>query len=94
MQYITILNSVELLRPYIQHQHTRYREALLVTKVVATVLHKLAKGLHNVEVGEIFACRVSIVCKYMLLVCHALAYRDKVLKKYISKPNCVRLAML
>ncbi len=47
------------------------------------VLHKLAKGLDNVEVGKIFACGGSTVCKYILLVCHALADRDKLLKTYI-----------
>ena len=56
------------------------------------VLNKLAKGLNNVEVGEIFACGGSIMYKYILLVCHALADRDKLLKKNISIPTCARLA--
>ena len=42
MKYATFLELVEVLRPYIQHQHTRYREALPVTKAIAMVLHKLA----------------------------------------------------
>ena len=40
MKYATFLELVEVLRPYIQHQHTRYREALSVTKAVAIVIHK------------------------------------------------------
>ena len=39
MKYATFLELVEVLRPYIQHQHTRYREPLPVTKPVAMVLH-------------------------------------------------------
>ena len=43
MKYATFLELVEVLRPYIQHQHTRYIEALPVTKAAAMVLYKLAK---------------------------------------------------
>jgi len=64
MKYTTFLELVELLRSYIQHQNTQYREALTVTKAVAMVLHKLAKDLDNVGVGEIFACGNFIVFKY------------------------------
>jgi hypothetical protein len=39
MKHATFLELVEVLRPYIQHQHTRYREPLPVTKPVAMVLH-------------------------------------------------------
>ena len=92
MKYATFLELVAVLRPYIQHQDTRYREALPITKAVAMVLHKLAKGLDNVEVGEIFACGSSTVYKYTLLICHALADKDKLLKTYISLPSGVRLA--
>ena len=38
--------------------------------MVAIVLNKLAKGLDNVEVGEIFAGGVSTVYEHTLLVCH------------------------
>ena len=84
MKYATFLELVKLLRLYIEHQHTRYREALPVIKAVAMVLlHKLAKDLVNVEVGKIFACEGSVY-KYTLLVCHALADREKLLKKNIN----------
>ena len=76
MKYATLLELVELLRPYIEHQHTQYNEALHVSKAVAMVLHKLAKFFDNVEIGEIFECGDSTMYKYILLVCHALADRD------------------
>ena len=44
------------------------------------------------EVGEIFACGTSIVNKFTLLICHALADKDKLLKTYISLPSGARLA--
>ena len=56
------------------------------------VLHKLAKCLDNVEVGKIFACGSSIVYRYTLLMCHALADKSKLLKTYISLPLGARLA--
>jgi hypothetical protein len=56
------------------------------------VVHKLAKGLDNVEVDEIFACGNSTVYKYTLLICHALADKDKLLKTYIIIPSGARLA--
>ena len=77
MKYATFLELVELWRPYIEHQHTRYPKTLHVTKVVAIVLNKFVKGLNNVEVGEIFAGGGSTVYKHTLLVCHALADRIK-----------------
>ena len=92
IKYATLLELVEVLRPYIQHQHTRYKEALPVTKAVAIVLRKLAKGFDNVEVDEIFACGSSIVYKYILLICHALADKDKLVKTYIKLPSSARLA--
>ena len=92
MKYATFLELVEVLRPYIQHQHTRYIEALLVTKAIAMVLHKLAKCLDDVEVDKIYACGSSIVYKYTLLICDALADEDKLLKTYISLPSGARLA--
>ena len=55
------------------------------------VLHKLAKGLDNVEVGEIFACGSFTEYKYTLLICHALANKDKLLKNYITIPSGARL---
>lgn len=61
-------------------------------KVVAMVLHKLEKNLHNMEVGKIFACRGSTVYKYTLLKCHPLADKDKLLRSYINIPLGFRLA--
>ena len=55
------------------------------------VRDRLAKGLDNVEVGEIFECRSSIVYKYTLLICHASANKDKLLKTYISLHSGARL---
>ena len=65
MKYATFLELVKL-RPYITHEHTRYIEPLHVTKAVVMVLHKLTKGLDNLEAGEIFACGGSSVYKYIL----------------------------
>ena len=45
MKYATFLELVEVLRPYIQHQHTRYKEAFPLTKELAIILHKLEKVL-------------------------------------------------
>ena len=36
--------------------------------------------------------RCSTVYKYILLICHALAHKDKLLKTYISLPSGARLA--
>ena len=83
-KYTTFLELVELVRPYIEHQHTRYIISFHVTKVVIMVLRKLTKSLDDVEVGETFACMYSIVYKCILLVCHAFADRVKLLK-YILK---------
>lgn len=67
----TILSSHSLssLRHSVfQHQHTRCREALPITKAIAMALHQLAKVFDNVELGEIFAYEDSIIYKYMLLM--------------------------
>ena len=51
------------------------------------VLHRLAKGLDNMEVDEIVVCG-----SFTVLICHALADKNKLLKTYISLPSCARLA--
>ena len=91
MKYTTFLELVELLRPYIRHQHTQYREEFFITKTIAKVLHKLAKGLDNVKVGKFFGCGSSTVYKFTLLICHTLADNDKLLEIYISIPSGARL---
>jgi hypothetical protein len=45
----------------------------------------------NVDVGDIFACGGSIVYKYTLLIFHALADKNKLLRNYISIFSGARL---
>jgi hypothetical protein len=45
MIYNTFVKLCDILKPYIEHQDTNYRDAVHVHKAVAMVLRKLAYGL-------------------------------------------------
>ena len=54
MKYSTFVTLCDLLKPYIEHQDTNYRDAVPVQKAVAMVLHKLAHAGTNRNVGNMF----------------------------------------
>ena len=72
MTYRTYEKLCSILKPYIKHRDTNYREALLVHKVVALVLRKLAFGQSNRTIGNKFGVGREIVLKYTRLVSKAL----------------------
>jgi hypothetical protein len=47
MKYNIFVKLCDILKPYIEHQDTNYRDAVSVQKAIAMVLHKLAYGLKN-----------------------------------------------
>lgn len=63
-----------------------------MTKIVAMVLYKLAKGVDYVELDFLFAHGSSTMYKFTLLVFHVLVHKDKVVKIHISISLGVRLA--
>ena len=54
MKYSTFVKLCDLLKPYIEHQYTNYRNAVPVQKAVAMVLHKLAYAGTNKNVRNMF----------------------------------------
>jgi hypothetical protein len=68
MKYNTFVKLCDILKPYIQHQDTNYRDAVPIQKAIAMVLHKLAYGLTNCNVGNKFKVGKSTVLKYLLLI--------------------------
>jgi hypothetical protein len=91
MSYETYLSLVEDLRPYIEHEDSRWREAIPVDKAVAMVLYRLAFGVPPNVVANMFGAGKSTVIKYTDLMTEALSNPDKLARKYISIPSGQRL---
>jgi hypothetical protein len=91
MPYGTYLNLVEELRPYMEQENTRFREAIPVMKSVAMVLYRLAKGYAPKDVADKFGVGTTTMHNYTHLMYSALADPDKLLKKYIQVPSGDRL---
>jgi hypothetical protein len=82
MKYNIFVKLCDILKPYIEHQDTNYRDAVSVQKAIAMVLHKLAYGLKNCIVRNKFGVGKSTVLKYLLLICNVLADKDKLYPIY------------
>jgi hypothetical protein len=54
MKYSTSVKLCDLLKPYIEHQDTNFRDVVLIQKAVVMVLHKLAHVGTNRNVGNMF----------------------------------------
>jgi hypothetical protein len=84
MKYSTFVKLCDLLIPYIKHQDTNCRDVVPVQKAVAMVLHKLAHAGTNRNVGNMFGVRKTIVLKYLMLICNALADKDNLNPQFIA----------
>lgn len=91
MSYMTFEELVEQLRPYIEHQNTKWREAVPVDKAVAMVLFRLAHGHAPKFVGRFYGLGGSTVIKYTNLIIDALSDQNKLLSKHIQIPSGQRL---
>lgn len=91
MSYMTFQELVEELRPYIEHQNTKWRKAVAVDKAVAMVLFRLAHGHAPKLVGRFYGVGGSTVIKYTNLIVDALSESNKLKSKYIQIPSGVRL---
>ena len=87
MKYNTFVKLCDLLKPYIEHRDTNYRDAIPVQKAVAMVLHKLAHAGTNKNVGNMFGVGKTTVLKYLMLICNALADKDKLYPQFIALPT-------
>ena len=91
MKYNTFVKLCDLLKPYIGHQDTNYRDVVPVHKAVEMVLHKLAHAGTNRNVGNMFGVGKTTILKYLMLICNALADKDKLYPQFIAIPSGRRL---
>ena len=77
MKYNTFVKLCNLLKPYIEHQDINYKDVVNVQKAVAMFLHKLAHAGTNPNVGNMFGVGKTTILKYLMLICNALANKDK-----------------
>ena len=84
MKYSTFVKFCDLLKPYIEHQDTNYRNVVPVQKAVPMVLHKLAHAGINRNVGSMFDVGKITVLKYLMLICNALADKKKLYPQFIA----------
>jgi hypothetical protein len=91
MSYMTFEELLEDLRPYIEHQNTKWRKAIAVEKAVAMVLFRLAHSHAPKLVGRFYGVGGSTVVKYTNLIIDALSDRNKLLPKHIYIPSGARL---
>ena len=77
MKYNTFVKFCDLLKPYIEHQDTNYREVVPVQKAVAMVLHKPSHAGINRNVRNMCGVRKTTVLEYLMLICNVLADKDK-----------------
>ena len=66
---------------------TNYRDGVHVQKVVAMVLYKVAHAGTNRNVGKMFGIEKITVLKYLILICNALADKDKLYSQFIAIPT-------
>jgi hypothetical protein len=90
MPYSTYLDLVEELTPTLQKEDTKFRDAIPVSKAVAMVLYKCAKGHSPKDVADKFGVGTTTVHEYFYLMCLSLA-DDHIFKKYIQVPSGDRL---
>ena len=91
MKYSTFVKFCDILKPYIEHQDTNYQDVVPVQKAVAMVLHKLAHARTNMNVENMFGVRKTRILKYLMFICNALAYKDKLYPQFIAIPTGRRL---
>jgi hypothetical protein len=86
INYKFILNLVDFLRPYIEHETTIYRNTVEVDRAIAMVFHKLAFGYSNRHVANNYCVRQNTVWKSTFIVIEVLADPRKLYSHFISVP--------